>query len=287
MKHIKEILRNNLLWIWFLGFFLLIGGEIISDICGPIKLPFFDKDFNEIFNAYINFWGIWFFTIIYLIIFKRKNLSVLNSLKYNTSGNNIKNLFFGFLLGLILNVLCILVAYLNGDFQLYFFKFQPIQLFILFEAVFVQSSAEELICRGFLYQRIKSRYNSKILAIISNSLFFAAIHLGNDGISPIGFLDLFLTGILFSLFVYYFDSLWMAMACHTTWNFSQNIIFGLPNSGLLSQYSIFMMNKNSLKNSFAFDKIFGVEGTIMSVTIISLSCIFIYFYFKKFKSNEL
>ena len=77
----------------------------------------------------------------------------------------------------------LLIQHLKDDFQLHFYKFEILPLIILFIAVFIQSSAEEVVCRAFLYQRILKRYNSEALVIGVNSAFFAALHLGNNGIS--------------------------------------------------------------------------------------------------------
>lgn len=44
---------------------------------------------------------------------------------------------------------------------------------IIFLTVFVQSSAEELLCRGFLYQRLRRSYKHPAVAIVGNSALFA------------------------------------------------------------------------------------------------------------------
>ncbi|MGT2906568.1 CPBP family intramembrane glutamic endopeptidase [Streptococcus dentiloxodontae] len=282
MSKIKGLLRDNLIWLYFLSFALFLVGDLISGFATPFPLPgFFSKGFQSTFNMYVIFWGIWVATLLFILIFKKKNKATLEAIKPNKTGNTLKMLLLGFLIGFLSNGICALLALWHGDFKLHFYKFEPLHLLLLFLVVFIQSSAEELVCRGFLYQRIKARYNSVPFAIIANALLFAILHLGNDGISALGFMDTLLSGIFFSLFVAGFDSLWMAMACHTTWNFTQNIIFGLPNSGALSKYSIFMMNKESAVSSFAFDKNFGLEGTMLSVTVMCIGCVLIYYLAKK------
>lgn len=282
MAKIKELLRDNLIWHYFLSFVLLFIGEFISGLATPFPLPsFFSKGVQLTFNMYVDFWGIWAVTLLFILMFKKKNKATLEAIKPNKTGNTLKMLLIGFVIGFLLNSLCALVAACHGDFKLHFYKFEPVYLLLLFIVVFIQSSAEELICRGFLYQRLKTRYHSISFAIIANSLLFAILHLGNDGISILGFLDILLTGIFFSLFVSVFNSLWMSMACHATWNFTQNIILGLPNSGALSKYSIFIMNKKSAVSSFAFDKEFGLEGTILSVTIMCMGCMGMYYLAKR------
>ena len=258
---IKGLLRDNLIWIYFLGIGLLFAGQVISSFIDPFPLPnYFNNNFKFTFNIYANFWGIWIAFILFCIIFKKKNKVILNSIKYSRTCNNFKMLILGFLTGFVLNGFCATVAILHGDIKLTFYKFEIVNLILLFIAVFIQSSSEELIFRGFIYQRLKNRYKNTEFAIIINSILFALLHLGNNGISAFGFIDILLSGVFFSLMFCAFDSIWLIMACHTTWNFTQNILLGLPNSGTISKYSLFMMDVNSAKSSFAFDKILAWKG---------------------------
>ena len=279
---IKELLRDNLIWICFLGVGLLFAGQLISSLIDPFPLPnYFNNNFKFTFNIYANFWGIWIAFILFCIIFRKKNKAILDSIKYNRTCNNFKMLMLGFLIGFVLNGFCAAVAILHGDIKLTFYKFEILNLILLFIAVFIQSSSEELIFRGFVYQRLKNRYNNIKFAIIVNSILFAVLHLGNNGISAAGFIDILLSGVFFSLMFCAFDSIWLVMACHTTWNFTQNILFGLPNSGTVSKYSIFIMDVNSATSSFAFDKNFGLEGAALSITLMFIGCMTMYIYCKK------
>ena len=54
---------------------------------------------------------------------------------------------------------------------------------------------------------------------------------------------------------------------HMGWNFSQSIFFGLPNSGLVSEYSVFTLEAASARDSFFYSVGFGVEGSIFSVLV--------------------
>ena len=59
--------------------------------------------------------------------------------------------------------------------------------------------------------------------------------------------------------------MWCASAIHAAWNFTQNIIFGLPNSGQVSPFSIFKLT--AAKDTFAYNVDFGVEATILSMIV--------------------
>ncbi|MBQ5676376.1 MAG: CPBP family intramembrane metalloprotease, partial [Lachnospiraceae bacterium] len=122
------------------------------------------------------FIGIWVLAILYLR-FTKKNRPILKAIGCKAKGNNWKNLLLGLAIGFGLNGICILAAWLHNDISLYYDTFHPLYVVIIFIAVFVQSSAEELICRGFLYQRLRRSYKSPAVAIIGNSLLFALMHL--------------------------------------------------------------------------------------------------------------
>jgi len=147
---------------------------------------------------------------------------------------------------------------------------------LLLFAVFVQSSSEELIDRAYLYQVLKKGYRNRWVAILGNAVIFALLHGFNPGVTLLSLTNIFVTGVLLSLLVSYYDSLWCAFGVHTGWNFTQSILLGLPNSGLVVPYSIFELDTASASNSFAYHVAFGIEGTILSTLVLAIACIVIY-----------
>ena len=76
------------------------------------------------------------------------------------------------------------------------------------------------------------------------------------------------------------------MAVHAAWNFTQNILLGLPNSGSVFEFSIFKLDAASARNSFAYDINFGIEGTLVSCIVEALAIfIVLYFGLKKKKAQ--
>ena len=109
----------------------------------------------------------------------------------------------------------------------------------------------------------------------------ALLHLANHGVTILSVLNIFLVGILFSLMVYYMDSLWCAFAVHTAWNFTQNILFGLPNSGINVPYSVFKLNAATARDSFAYNVGFGIEGTVFADIVLLAACVLLYLWGRK------
>ena len=282
---------DNVLWICIISYAILfiseiIGGLFISRLVkGLFTSGLIRGDvYIYTFIMYILFIDIWIGVLFVLFIFKN-NHYIIDKITTKTKGNNMANLFWGLFIGFVLNGLCALIAMINGDFTLRFSQFEIFRAFGLFFAVFVQSSAEELLCRGFMYQRLLKSTNSPAFAIIFNSLFFAALHLFNNGMSILPFYCILIFGVLASMLVYYFDSLWMVMGLHAMWNFTQSILFGLPNSGINVPYSIFKIG-GSVKGSFAYNPTFGLEGTILSSVLMTICCVALYLWKSKKNKEE-
>ena len=225
--------------------------------------------------------------IFYLHLTKQKNQFIIDSFRLGYKGNSIKSLVMGLLVGFIMNFFGIAAALIHGDIKLYLdFAITQIPFFLFaLVCVFVQSTSEELWCRGFLYERLALGYPLWV-AVVINGLLFAALHLGNDGMGAIPFLNILICGFSFSLAKWYTGSIWFPMGVHTMWNFTQNFLFGLPNSGLVSETSVFKLDAAS--SSLIYDHVFGVEGGIPGVLAdLTLGLIFLYLGYKKGRLHEL
>ncbi len=284
---------DNIFVLYIGSFILILLGQILGSVMVGMGYGVLSSFFPAIKESdawitgtqYFMFIGIWVVVLLWLLI--KKNRPIYKTLWTSTKGNHLAGLFIGFVIGFVLNGSCILIAWLHKDIVLYLDAVRPVSLLVIFLCVFVQSSAEEFICRGFLYQRLLKGYGKPVIAIVGNSLLFALLHLGNEGVTILSVINIFLTGILMSFAVYYMDSLWCAMALHTAWNFTQNIIFGLPNSGVVMPYSIFKLDAAKALNSFAYNVGFGVEGTILADVILMVACLLFYFWGRKYGRKPL
>ncbi len=264
---------------------LFIFGQLVGDLlivllgAGISRLSesFAASDAWGMAQLYLAFIGIWVLMLLRIRLSK-KDRSILTAVGPKARGNNGKMLLVGAAIGFGLNTFCILIAWLHKDIVLYFDSFRPVALVGLFIAVFIQSSAEELACRGFLYQKLLRSYKNPAVAIIGNSLFFGILHLLNDGVTVLSIMNIVVVALLFSLIVYYTDSLWCAFMAHAVWNYTQNIIFGLPNSGIVSSFSVFKLDASTAMNSFAYNVGFGIEGTVVADVVLILATAAVYLW---------
>ena len=287
----KSKFSDNLLWILLLTIILLVflvsyaeyGLYLMIHDLGPDISPAVTF-INETYTTFLA--DVIVLVIVCLVV--KKNRFILRSFLPKGKGkshkllviedsyepsqeNTVRNLLIGLLLGFLSNFVCVLCAILHADIKLYpdfSIGMIPTMLYALL-MVFIQSSSEEFWCRGFLYERICIHYPLWV-AVIVNGIFFGLLHLFNDGVTVLGIVGIVVCGLSYSLLRWYTGSIWTVMGIHTMWNFTQNFIFGLPNSGLVSAVSIFHMDAVNGVSNLVYDYGFGVEGAIPAVVADSL-----------------
>lgn len=278
----KRFKGNNLIWILLLiivlyefgaGLFQLVLEGIV------LKLVNWSPAMHFIIEMYTSvIFEIIFLVFVLLVV--KKNRFILRSFLpagmgqnhrilvpednyHPTQNNTVKMLLIGLLLGFITNFTCILCAIAHGDIKLYY-DFSASQLPVLlfaFISVFIQSTGEELWCRGFMYERICIHYPLWV-AVLVNGVFFGAMHCFNPGVNAMAIIGIAVCGISYSLVRWYTGSIWVPMGIHTMWNFTQNFLFGLPNSGLVSELSVFHLDASTGVSNLIYNYGFGVEAAI-------------------------
>ncbi len=277
-------------WItdqFLLGFLITVVLILLGQILGNILSTIFTEllygqisaapEFFQTGMMYGLFIGIWI--IVLLVMCIPKNRPMFKTLGTSLRGNNLKMSLFGILLGFAMNALCVAVSILNHDVALYFNDFHiGIFLFLLL-TVFIQSSAEELAMRSYYYEKLRRRYRNPVLAFIFTSFGFSIMHVGNPDMTAWGLLQVMLIGVQLVILVHYYDSLWAAFWVHTSWNFTQSILFGLPNSGVVVPYSVFKVDAAS--TGFFFDAGNGVEGSPGACIVVTIVAVLLFLYAKK------
>ena len=260
--------------------FVFIGG-MLGDLMANLILrlmPNVDDGVVFLFH-YLSPIGVVALVLLYCAFFEKEVFrSFLHPKQGGSAGNTGKNFALGLLLGFAMNALCVLVAWLHGDVHFYAGRFQALYLFAALLCVCVQSGAEELITRGYMMGALRQRYPAWA-AIMTNVLLFGLLHLTNDGITVLSFVNIILIALALSLVMYYFGSMWMCIAIHTAWNFTQNFLFGLPNSGIVSKSSF--LHLEAARDSLFYNVAFGVEGSLTAALVIGALAVCVVLYAKK------
>ena len=279
----KTSFTNRIIWIILVfGFWYMLVGSVLT--------ARFDKlviDANTQSHALVFVLEMYTGTVMTIVAFAllclfRKNRDIGKMTLPNRKTHSWSLLVAGLMLGFLTNFFCILCAMIHGDIKLtYDFSSSgiPLMLFALL-SVFFQSSSEEIWCRGFMYERINVHYPLWV-AVVVNGVLFGLLHSFNPGVSVMAIVGICITGLSYSLLRWYSGSIWTCMGIHTMWNFTQNFLFGLPNSGLVSEVSVFRLDGAAGVSNLFYDFEFGVEAALPAIFIDSLLGIIILLLAKK------
>ena len=216
--------------------------------------------------------------VVFLSVMFLYAWAVKNDRKYFFSfakgklSRNFKFALIGAIVGFVQMGICISAAVLNGDLQVIPAAVVKIPVFIFaIIAVFIQASTEEIESRGFVFGKMNCEGVPIVTAAVISSFFFSYLHMTNPGYGWIPLLCLFTAAMFYVLSYYYFKTIWFSCMAHMMWNFAEDFIFGLPNSGRPAAVSLFnTVVKNS---SFFYDESFGIEGSFMAIMVNVLSCV--------------
>lgn len=178
----------------------------------------------------------------------------------------------GLVIGFVIFSLAVCICIFTGALKLEMGQF-ALPVFLLYAAGYgIQGMAEEVLCRGYFMVSIGRRYPMAV-AVLVNSMAFAALHLFNPGVTALALLNLTLFGIFASVCFIKTGNIWMAGAIHSMWNLVQGNVYGIKVSGLDSACSIFSAEAAEGK-AWMHGGDFGLEGglAITIVLVIGIAC---------------
>lgn len=127
---------------------------------------------------------------------------------------------------------------------------------------------EELVVRGVIF-RVLQEYLGSYFTLALTSIFFGFLHLMNDHITWLSFANIVALGALLGAAFLLTGRLWMCVALHAAWNFTQDGIFSINVSGQV------------VKNGLVFGKLsgpdwltggaFGLEGSAITLILLAIS----------------
>ena len=266
-----------------LGLSLILGGLISVILMIPIVLIFQEPFLNSPLFTLTTLFSTALSALLIIIFATRKKAATLRDLGLKKE-NFIKNYPIGLLVGFITISLSLLITYVFGGAKyLGVVIDKPILLLFFFLGFLIQGFEEELLCRGFMMNGL-SKTRSILFAVIFNSLFFAALHLGNDGLGVLPLFNLFLAGLSFSMMAIYFDDIWVASGAHSMWNFAQGNFYGFLVSGTDMGPSVFRFELTG--SNFISGGAFGLEGGIGVLIVETLTIIIFYLLYKKKQQKQ-
>jgi hypothetical protein len=129
----------------------------------------------------------------------------------------------------------------------------------------VQGPAEEVLFRGWLMPVLGARYRP-IVGIVGSSALFSVAHGLSQGITAVGFLNLFLFGLFTAVYALAEGGLWGVAAWHGVWNWMQGDVFGFSLDG--SPHVGLVRSIQPLGPAIITGGAFGPEGGLACTAVL-------------------
>jgi len=256
---------------WALLFQFLFIWILISSLCYLIiVVPFY---FEELFISRKQFDLMLAKDRLFLMLTESSNLlSAITSfwvMKKKIEGGSIEkvmefnqNHFYrGVSVGLLVMLPCILFLLIFKFVTFVFFDIHNLVIQVLF--FLMVAISEEVIFRGFVLTNFTNRMSTRS-AILISSLIFSLAHIANPNFGWIGFLNIFLSGVLMSILYLKNNNLSYPVGLHFSWNLFQNLL-GFPVSGQKLD-GLLSVQYLSTKTAITGGE-FGLEGSLLLVPI--------------------
>jgi hypothetical protein len=128
---------------------------------------------------------------------------------------------------------------------------------------------EEVINRGIVLPEIESRFGSWIALLVS-SLFFAGYHIVlTTNPTPTAVAVIFVASVLLGAGYLYTRQLWLPIAIHAGWNFTQGAIFGVQVSSNDVESVAFLVGETTGPVWLSGGS-FGLEGSLVTLVVLAL-----------------
>lgn len=266
----------NVFWAIILALVFLYGGSLIGSFA---LIPIFIMIGSMTYeignmNLVLLLISLVSFLFISLVVFFRVKFIEKRPISSIGFGKTkwFKQYILGFLIGLIMMALVVLLLAVLGCVQFESNPNQPLGISAIFPILIVligwiiQGGTEEVLARGWLMNVLGARYNITFGLIIS-SVFFGMLHLGNPNVNYVAVLNIALVGLFFGLYVIKTNDLWGVCGMHSAWNFAQGNLFGFEVSGLNVEVGS-LIDLNLVGNNLLSGGAFGPEAGLGATFIL-------------------
>jgi membrane protease YdiL (CAAX protease family) len=232
------------------------------------------REYISVIGNNVAFIGIIILT--YLLMAKHgEKISLINKINRVV----VKQYSMGVFISIMMFVILVLILLVTRTIQFGNVVFlRPMGMIFVVASFMLQAYAEECLFRKYLQQKIEKE-RGIIVAIFYTNIMFACLHLLNSGITMLAIVNIFMLGTAFSILTYKTGTIIMVSGIHMGWNFCNEMVLGLPNSGLTCKDAMFSCKV--IQENIWFHSIHGAEGGI-GVSIIAIYMIVLFMKLKKF-----
>ena len=269
----KPKILRNFIWFPILAYVIVMIGALPASITEVIVNAV--KPLSPVQNLVFFSLGMGF-GLTSLIIFtivkwrEKRPLTALGFLKKDA----LKNYSIGFCIGILMMGSTCLIIMVFGGLKLNYnaantgMAFLPTILFTLIGWT-IQGSTEEILTRGWMLPQLTERYNFLFSTLVT-SIFFMALHLGNNSMSVMPIINLILFAVFAALYAAYTGNIWGICGFHVSWNWMQGNLLGIEVSGSNVPGGS-LVSLQAQGNELVSGGSFGVEGSIIATLIFGLA----------------
>ncbi|MCC9062618.1 CPBP family intramembrane glutamic endopeptidase [Flavobacterium piscisymbiosum] len=241
---------------------VIIGQQIAVKL---LDLTLLDKDYRNLLKGLFVSASC---VLSYILFFKKYDKRAVTEF---AAKGLAKNLIIGTAIGFILQSLTILVIYLNGSYSV--ININPVSFILIpFALMFTVAIIEEILVRGIIFRIIEEKLGSYVSLTIS-SVLFGVLHLANPHSTLISSICITTAGFLMGAAFIYSRNLWMPIALHFAWNFTQSGIYGAITSG--NEKTKSLLEAKIQGPEFITGGAFGPEGSIQAIAFCAIGTIII------------
>ena len=187
-------------------------------------------------------------------------------------GRWLRELLLGLLIGAVMILLVVSLEWVLGVARFTLAAAPPVRLLLwaggLLLFGFVAAANEELVFRGYPFQRLVEAVGP-VIAVVLCSALFGAVHLGNPNPTWVSTVNTALVGIPLAIAYLRTRLLWLPIGMHFAWNYLQGFCLGLPVSGVHVPYSLLRADVSG--NTLLTGGGYGPEGSLLATAVIALA----------------
>jgi membrane protease YdiL (CAAX protease family) len=198
------------------------------------------------------------------------------SLGFSFKAQYRKDLLLGIAVGVGMLAILFTILLLSGSIVVKNVQFPAYDLLLLFGLFIVVALREETVSRGYMLVSLMASMN-KYWALLATSVIFASFHLDNTGLTPFGFVNLILGGLLLGIYYIHKKNLWFPIGLHFGWNFAIGPIFGSAVSG---NQLPGILQLELIGSDIMTGGAFGFEASIFAPILLIATTVFIHFKFR-------
>jgi uncharacterized protein len=192
----------------------------------------------------------------------------------------LKELFIGLLIGAALMVLPVLILTILGYIHWEVNTFSYSTLISGFTLLLLAAIAEELLFRGFMFQRLIQSLGTLPAQLIVAGLFLLT-HINNPGMTGIvktlASINIFIASILFGIAYIKTQGIAMPLGIHFMANFMQGTVLGFGVSGGKEPSLLKPLFNNA--PIWLSGGEFGIEASILGLCFVLLTTLALYFWY--------